>query len=64
VRNADRLRELSAAGRDGACTRALYRQVGEVFVLAAVGPEAQRDPRGFGRDPRRALQRLAEMEEG
>ncbi len=43
--------------------RALYRQVGDVFVLAAVGPEAQSDPRGFDRAVRRALRRLADLEE-
>ncbi|MGB6454679.1 MAG: type II toxin-antitoxin system RelE/ParE family toxin [Streptosporangiaceae bacterium] len=62
VRDADRLRELRPrAGRSA--WRALYRQVGEVFVVAAVGPEAQSDPRGFERAVRRALQRLAELEE-
>jgi hypothetical protein len=44
--------------------RALYRQVGGVFVVAATGPEAQSDPRGFDRAVRRALQRLAKAEEG
>jgi hypothetical protein len=34
-----------------------------VFVVAAVGPEAQSDPRGFERAVRRALQRLADLEE-
>ena len=62
VRDADRLRGLQPrAGRSA--WRALYRQVGEVFVVAAVGPEAQSDPRGFERAVRRALQRLAELEE-
>lgn len=62
MRNADRLRELRPrAGRSA--WRALYRQVGEVLVVAAVGPEAQSDPRGFERAVRRALQRLAELEE-
>ena len=62
VRGADRLRELRPrAGRSA--WRALYRQVGEVFVVAAVGPEAQSDPRGFDRAVRRALQRLADLEE-
>jgi hypothetical protein len=47
VRGAERLRELRPlAGRSP--WRALYRQVGEVFVIAAVGPEAQADPRGSG----------------
>jgi len=44
--------------------RALYRQVGEVFVVAAAGPEAQSDPRGFKRAVRRALLRLGNMEAG
>jgi hypothetical protein len=44
VRGADKLRELRPrAGRS--VWRALYRQVGEAFVVAAVGPEAQADPR-------------------
>jgi hypothetical protein len=34
-----------------------------VFVVAAVGPEAQSDPHGFERAVRRALQRLADLEE-
>lgn len=59
----ERLRELRPrAGRSA--WRALYRQVGEVFVVAAVGPEAQADPRGFDRAVRRALDRLAKLEEG
>lgn len=63
VHDADRLRELRPrAGRSA--WRALYRQVGEVFVVAAVGPEARSDPRGFERAVRRALQRLADLEEG
>ncbi len=62
VRGADRLRELRPrAGRSA--WRALYRQVGEVFVVAAVGPEAQSDPRGFDRAVRLALERLADLEE-
>jgi hypothetical protein len=51
-----------AAGRSA--WQALYRQVGEVFVVAAVGPEAQSDPRGFDRAVRRAQRRLADLEEG
>jgi hypothetical protein len=46
------------------CLGALYRQVGQVFVVAAIGPEAQADPRGFDRAVRRALERLAKVEEG
>jgi hypothetical protein len=62
VRDADRLRELRPrAGRSA--WRALYRQVGDMFVVAAVAPEAQSDPRGFGRSVRRAMQRLEKLEE-
>lgn len=42
--------------------RALYRRVGNVMVVAAIGPEAQVDPRGFERAVRRALGRLAAEE--
>jgi hypothetical protein len=59
VRGAGKLRP--RAGRSA--WRALYRQVGEVFVVAAVGPEAQSDPPGFDRAVRRALNRLATVEE-
>ena len=62
VWGAQGLRELRPrAGRSA--WRALYRQVGEAFVVAAVGPEAQSDPRGFERTVRRALERLAKVEE-
>ena len=63
VRVAESLRELRPrAGRSA--WRALYRRVGEVFVVAAGGPEAQAVPRGFDRAGRRALERLAKVEEG
>ncbi|MGH3321215.1 MAG: type II toxin-antitoxin system RelE/ParE family toxin [Streptosporangiaceae bacterium] len=53
------LRELRLrAGRSP--WRGLYRRVGEVLVLAAIAPEAQRDPRGFRRAARRAAARLAQ----
>jgi hypothetical protein len=62
VRGAGGLRELRPrAGRSA--WRALYQQIGQVFVVAAIGPEAQSDPRGFDRAVRRALVRLAEVEE-
>ncbi len=62
VRGAHALRELRPrAGRSA--YRALYRQVGKMYVVAAVGPEAQSDPRGFDRAVRRALERLARVEE-
>jgi hypothetical protein len=37
--------------RAEAQSRALYRRVGDVMVIAAVAPEAQVDPRGFDRAP-------------
>jgi hypothetical protein len=53
------LRELRPrAGRS--LWRVLYRRVSDVFVLAAVGPEAQSDQRGLGRAARQAV---AEIEE-
>jgi hypothetical protein len=62
VRGFAGLRELRPrAGRSP--WRALYRRVGGVFVIAAVGPEAQSDQRGFERAARNARARLAEMEE-
>jgi hypothetical protein len=50
VQGADRLRELR-------------RRVGEVFVVAAIGPEAQADKRGFGRAAAAAQARLDPIEE-
>lgn len=61
VRGADRLRELRPRGGRSPW-RALYRQVGDEFVIAAVGPEALVDPRGFITACRRAEQRLADFE--
>jgi hypothetical protein len=62
VQGADRLRELRLrAGRSA--WRALYRRVGDVFVIAAIGPEAQADKRGFGRAVTAAQARLALIEE-
>jgi hypothetical protein len=61
VRDADRLRELRPrAGRSP--WRGFYRRFGEVLVLAAVGPEAEADPRGFKRAVLAAEERLAEVE--
>jgi hypothetical protein len=61
VRDADRLRELRPrAGRSP--WRGFYRRFGDVFVLAAVGPEAEADPRGFKRAVLAAEERLAEVE--
>ncbi|MGH3694366.1 MAG: type II toxin-antitoxin system RelE/ParE family toxin [Pseudonocardiaceae bacterium] len=62
VRGYAGLRELRPrAGRSP--WRALYRRVGEVFVVAAIGPEAQSDPRGFDQATRRAGARLEKLEE-
>jgi hypothetical protein len=62
VRGAQGLREpRPRAGRSA--WRALYRQAGEVLVVAAAGPQAQSDPRGFDRAVRQAQDRLAKVEE-
>lgn len=62
VQGADRLRQLRPRGGRSPW-RALYRQVGGEFVVAAVGPEAQVDARGFAAACRRAEARLAEIDE-
>lgn len=57
VREAPGLRELRPrAGRSA--WRALYRRVEDSFLVAAVGPEAQSDRRGFDRMVKLAVQRL------
>lgn len=56
------LRELRPrAGRSP--WRAMYQRVGDVFVIAAIGPEAQVDRRRFTRAARLAVARLAELQE-
>ncbi|MSV51436.1 MAG: hypothetical protein F2892_04090 [Actinobacteria bacterium] len=56
------LRELRPrAGRSP--WRAMYQRVGDVFVIAAIGPEAQVDHRRFTRASRLAVARIAELEE-
>jgi hypothetical protein len=56
------LRELRPrAGRSP--WRAMYQRVGDVFVIAAIGPEAQADHRRFAKAARLAMSRLAELEE-
>jgi hypothetical protein len=42
--------------------RPLYRQVGAPFVIAAIGPEAKKDKRGFERACQHATERLAKLE--
>jgi len=62
VQGAPSLRELRPrAGRSP--WRGLYWPVGDRFVIAAVGPEAQHDPRGFTRACKAAAKRLSELEE-
>lgn len=58
---ADRLRELRPRGGRSPW-RALYRQDGDEFVVAAVAPEAEVDPPGFAAACRRAEARLAKLE--
>jgi len=63
VRSAENLRELRP--RQGRSPwRAFYRRFGTAFVVAAVGPEAQVDSKGFDRTVRAAEQRLDEVEDG
>lgn len=62
LQGAERLRELRPrAGRSP--WRAFYRRVGDVLVIAAIGPEAEADKRRFDRAVAAAVTRLAELEE-
>jgi hypothetical protein len=55
------LRELRPrAGRSP--WRCIYQRIGDVFVIGAVGPEAQKDKAGFDRAVSSAKDRLAEVE--
>ncbi|MDX6215353.1 MAG: hypothetical protein QOG99_937 [Frankiales bacterium] len=61
VQGSPPLRELRP--RAGRCQcRAIYAQVGAGFVILAVGPEAQVDPRGFRRAVSQAAMRLDGIE--
>jgi hypothetical protein len=61
VRQGKGLRELRPrAGRSP--WRALYRRIADVFVIAAVGPEAGADPLGFARAVTSALTRLEDVD--
>ena len=61
VRGAATLFELRPrAGRSK--WRAFYRQVGAAMVIAAIGPEATIDARGFARALKVAQQRLNDLE--
>jgi hypothetical protein len=59
VRGSD-LRELRPRGGRSPW-RALYRRVGDAFVVGAIAPEAMADPRGFQRAVRAAERRLADV---
>jgi len=61
VAGADRLRELRPRGGRSPW-RALYRQVGDEFVVAAIAPEAEVDPPEFAAACRRAEARLTKLE--
>lgn len=57
VQGVEKLRELRPrAGRSP--WRGFYRRVGDVFVIAAVGPEAESDKRRFDRAAINAISRL------
>jgi hypothetical protein len=43
--------------------RAFYRRIGDVFVVGAIGPEAEANPRGFLKAVRLAESRLNESEQ-
>lgn len=42
--------------------RGFYRRLGRVFVIAAIGPEAEHDTRGFERTIQNATTRLEDLE--
>jgi hypothetical protein len=61
VQGAEDLRELRPrAGRSR--WRAFYRRVGEIYVVAAIGPEAEVDRRGFRRSITAAEDRAGEVD--
>jgi hypothetical protein len=62
VAGADRLHDLRPRGGRSPW-RALYRQVGDELVVAAIAPEAEVDPSGFVAACRRAEARLVKLEQ-
>lgn len=62
VRGGEGLRELRPRGGRSP-HRALYRRAGDIFLIAAISPEAMADPRGFARSVASALKRLQEAEQ-
>jgi hypothetical protein len=62
VQGASNIRELRP--RAGNCPwRGFYRQVAEVIVIGAIGPEAKQNRRGFDRAIGAAQDRLDEIEQ-
>ena len=62
VKGSPDLRELRP--RRGRCRyRPLYARAGDGFVVAAIAPDGESDPRGFSAACRRAEERLREWEE-
>jgi hypothetical protein len=60
IRGSAHVRELRPrAGRSP--WRAIYGRLGDTFMVAAVGPEAQHDPQGFWRAVENATKRLHEV---
>lgn len=43
--------------------RPLYTRAGQVFVIAAIAPDGETDPRGFARACAEADDRLAKLED-
>jgi hypothetical protein len=62
VKIARSLRELRPRGGRSP-HRGFYRRVGDVFVVAAIGPEAEADHLGFERAVGAAEERLKDLEE-
>lgn len=62
MKGARKLRELRSRG-GRSTVRALYRQIGEVLVIGAFGPEAESDLKGFRKTCRLAESRLDDVEE-
>ena len=61
VQGVEKLRELRPrAGRSP--WRGFYRRIGDVFLIAAVGPEAEADKRGFDRATAEAVNRLEDVQ--
>ena len=62
IKGARKLRELRPRQGDSPW-RAFYRQIGQVLVIAAIGPEAKVDPKEFQRALDAAEERLEDLED-